>query len=104
MNPQDLEEAEQMIHSDSDTLAGEPVFKGSRIPVYGLIAMMDGGATHDELITGHPILDHRKLYLARLWAQAHPRQGRPKRLTDFGFTLKSTTRRSLPVDPLKVMK
>ena len=75
MNPQDLEEAEQMIHSDSDTLAGEPVFKGSRIPVYGLIAMMDGGATYDELITGHPILDHRKLYLARLWTQAHPRQG-----------------------------
>ena len=97
----DLDEAEQIIHIDRDTLAGEPVFKGTRIPIYGLVAMLEAGATPDELIAGHSKLDRRKLGLARLWAAAHPRRGRPKRLTDFGFTLKSTTRRSLPSDPLK---
>jgi uncharacterized protein (DUF433 family) len=97
----DLDEAEQIIHIDKETLAGEPVFKGTRIPIYGLVAMLEAGATPDELIAGHSKLDRRKLGLARLWAAAHPRRGRPKRLTDFGFTLKSTTRRSLPSDPLK---
>lgn|GEM_PF-742361 len=97
----DLDEAEQIIHIDKDTLAGEPVFKGTRIPIYGLAAMLEAGATPDELIAGHSKLDHRKLGLARLWAAAHPRRGRPKRLIDFGFTLKSTTRRRLPADPLK---
>ncbi|WP_426000137.1 DUF433 domain-containing protein [Caulobacter sp. DWR1-3-2b1] len=90
----DLEEAEQIIQIDKDTLAGEPVFKGTRIPIYGLVAMLEAGATPEELIAGHSKLDHRKLSLARLWAAAHPRRGRPKRLTDFGFMLKSTTRRS----------
>ena len=90
----DLEEAEQIIQIDKDTLAGEPVFKGTRIPIYGLVAMLEAGATPEELISGHSKLDHRKLSLARLWAAAHPRRGRPKRLTDFGFMLKSTTRRS----------
>jgi uncharacterized protein (DUF433 family) len=95
-----LAEAERLIHSDKDTLAGEPVFKGTRISVYGLVAMLDAGATVDELVAGSSKLDAHKVDLARLWVTAHPRRGRPKRLTDYGFTLKSTSRRSLPADPL----
>lgn len=95
-----LEEAERLIHSDKDTLAGEPVFRGTRISIYGLVAMLDAGATIKELAAGSPKLDAHKIDLARLWVAAHPRRGRPKRLTDYGFTLKSTSRRSLPADPL----
>jgi uncharacterized protein (DUF433 family) len=96
----DLEEAERLVHVDKETMGGEPVFKGTRIPVYGIAAMLDAGADVDEMLSGYPSLDRRRLDLARLWAAAHPRRGRPKRLSDFGFNLKSTTRRSLPRDPL----
>jgi len=96
----DLEEAERLIHADKETLGGEPVFIGTRIPAYAIAAMLDAGADMDEVLSGYPKLDRHKLELARLWATAHPRRGRPKRLSDFGFTLKSTSRRPLPADPL----
>jgi uncharacterized protein (DUF433 family) len=97
----DLEEAERLIQVDDETLGGEPVFKGTRIPVYLIAAMMHQGAETDEVLSGYESLDRRKLDLARLWAAAHPRRGRPKRLADFGFTLKSTRRRKLPRDPFE---
>ena len=96
----DLEDAERLIHVDKETLGGEPVFKGTRIPVYSIVAMLDAGADVAELLSGYPKLDLRKLELGRLWAAAHPRRGRPKRLSDFGFKLISTRRRPLPADPL----
>jgi len=97
---QDLEAAEAIITKDKATLGGEPVFKGTRIPVYSVVAMLDAGADVAELLSGYPKLDRRKLELGRLWAAAHPRRGRPKRLADFGFNLISTRRRALPDDPL----
>jgi hypothetical protein len=53
-----------------------------------------------EILSGYPALDQRKLELGRLWVAAHPRRGRPKRLSDFGFQLISTRRKPLPADPL----
>ena len=100
----DLEEAERLIHVDKETLGGEQVFKGTRTPVYAIAAMLDGGADIDEIRSCYKTLDRRKLDLACLWAAAHPRRGRPKRLADFGFTLKSTSRRNLPRDPLEQAK
>ena len=94
----DLDEAERVIRMDKETLGGEPVFKGTRIPVYAVVAMLDAGADAAELLSGYPKLDSRKLELGRLWAAAHPRRGRPKRLSDFGFKLISTHRRALPTD------
>lgn len=96
----DLEEAEGMVHIDNETMGGEPVFKGTRIPVRAVAAMIEAGVGEDELLEGYPKLDRRRLSLARLWATAHPRRGRPKQLSDFGFTLKSSTRRPLLADPL----
>jgi uncharacterized protein (DUF433 family) len=96
----DLDEAERLVMIDKETLGGEPVFKGTRIPVYSIVAMLDAGADVAELLSGYPKLDRRKLELGRLWAAAHPRRGRPKRLSDFGFKVISTHRRALPGDPL----
>ncbi len=96
----DLDEAERLIVIDKETLGGEAVFKGTRIPVYSVVAMLDAGADIAELLSGYPKLDRRKLELGRLWTAAHPRRGRPKRLSDLGFELISTHRRALPGDPL----
>ncbi len=96
----DLEAAEAIIAKDKGTLGGEPVFKGTRIPVYGIAAMLDAGATVEDLLSGYPKLTERMLNLARIWAAAHPRRGRPKSLSDLGLAMKSTRRVSRKGDPL----
>jgi uncharacterized protein (DUF433 family) len=96
----DLEAAEAVVAKDKATLGGEPVFKGTRIPVYGIAAMLDAGATAEELLSGYPKLNERLLDLARIWAAAHPRRGRPKSLSDLGLKVKSTRRVTRKNDPL----
>ena len=96
----DLEAAEAIVIKDKATLGGEPVFKGTRIPVYGIAAMLDAGATAEDLLSGYPALTERMLDLARIWAAAHPRRGRPKSLSDLGLTIKSTRRVARKGDPL----
>jgi len=96
----DLEAAEAVVAKDKATLGGEPVFKGTRIPVYGIAAMLDAGETAEELLSGYPKLTERLLELARIWAAAHPRRGRPKSLSDLGVTMKSTRRVTRKSDPL----
>ena len=96
----DLEAAEAIVHKDRATLGGEPVFKGTRIPVYGIAAMLEAGATDEDLLSGYPKLTGRLLELARIWALAHPRRGRPKSLQDLGLTMKSSRRLTRTGDPL----
>ena len=96
----DLEAAEAVVTKDKATLGGEPVFKGTRIPVYGVAAMMDAGASREELLSGYPKLIGRMFDLASIWVAAHPRRGRPKRLSDLGLTMKSTRRTLRKGDPL----
>jgi len=96
----DLEAAEAIVIKDRATLGGEPVFRGTRIPVYGIAAMLDAGATAEDLLAGYPKLTERMLDLARIWAAAHPRRGRPKSLSDLGLTMKSTRKVPRKSDPL----
>jgi len=88
----DLAAAEAIVVSDRGTLGGEPVFRRTRIPVYGMVAMLNAGATEAELLSGYPKLTNRMLELARIWSAAHPRRGRPKSLGDLGLKMKSTRR------------
>lgn len=96
----DLEAAEKAVVRDPKILGGEPVFKGTRVPVHAVAAMLAVGADEDELLAGYPALDRRKLELARLWAKAHPRRGRPKPLSAYGLSLKSSERVTAKADPL----
>jgi uncharacterized protein (DUF433 family) len=96
----DLEAAEAIVIKRKGTMGGEPVFKGARIPVYGIVAMLDAGASAEEILSGYPKLTERMLELARVWVFAHPRRGRPKSLKDLGLTVKSTRRSPLKGDPL----
>jgi len=96
----DLEAAEAIVAIDKGTLGGEPVFKGTRIPVRGIAAMLEAGASPEDLLAGYPKLSRRMLDLSRIWAAAHPRRGRPKTLSDLGLTVKSVKRAPLKPDPL----
>jgi uncharacterized protein (DUF433 family) len=96
----DLEASEAIVVKDKATLGGEPVFKGSRVPVYGIVAMLDAGASAQELLSGYPKLTDRMIELARVWVSAHPRRGRPKSLKDLGLTVKSAKQVPRKGDPL----
>jgi len=95
----DLEAAEAIVTRDKGIFGGEPMFKGTRIPVYGIAAMMAAGASDEDLLSGYPKLTGRMLGLAKIWAAAHPRRGRPKSLGDLGLKVKSSKRVSRKPDP-----
>lgn len=91
----DLDAAEAMVASSRDVMDGEPVFKGTRVPVRLIAAMLAEGSGESEILEGYPALEPRQLELSRIWTAAYPARGRPKSLKDRGFVLKSTKRVSL---------
>lgn len=60
------------IHSDPGIMGGEPVFRGTRLPVRSVAAMMDDGADVDEMLEGYPSLTHARIDLAVRWARENP--------------------------------
>jgi uncharacterized protein (DUF433 family) len=74
-----LGKAEHMIVSDPEIMGGAPVYRGTRIPVELVAAMLEQGATTDEIVDGYPALDREKIELAPLYVRAFPRRGRPAR-------------------------
>jgi uncharacterized protein (DUF433 family) len=95
----DLEAAEAMVRRAKAVMGGEPVFKGTRIPVRLIASMLAEGVDEAEVLEGYPKLDRRRLALSRIWTAAHPRRGRPRSLKDRGFKLKSSKRVPLKGDP-----
>jgi uncharacterized protein (DUF433 family) len=72
-----LRRAESTIVEDSETMRGTPVYSGTRIPVELIAAMLDQGASIEEILEGYPALDREKIELAPLYVRAFPRRGRP---------------------------
>ncbi|MFF0923866.1 DUF433 domain-containing protein [Rhizobium leguminosarum] len=91
-----LREADQIIHSVKGLVGGEPVFKGTRVPVRTIAAMKLQGAATDEIVEGYPALTARMVDLAEIWVAAHPARGRPRKLSEQGLKVKSINR--LPLD------
>lgn len=87
-----LREAEQMIQSVKGVMAGEPVFKKTRVPVRTIAAMKAQGTSTQEIVNGYPSLTARMVDLAKIWAAAHPARGRPRKLSELGLKVKSTKR------------
>jgi uncharacterized protein (DUF433 family) len=94
-----LEAAEAAVTRSSAVMGGEPVFKGTRIPVRLVASMLDRDASEAEILDGYPKLERRHLELARIWAAAHPRRGRPKTLAERGGKVRSQSRTPLKPDP-----
>ncbi|MCO5170382.1 MAG: DUF433 domain-containing protein [Planctomycetes bacterium] len=72
-----LERAHALVHSDPEVRGGEPVIRGTRVPVYLVAEMLDQGASAAELLDSYPSLTEEHLELARVYARATPRRGRP---------------------------
>jgi uncharacterized protein (DUF433 family) len=72
-----LEKARAAVVSSTGIKGGELVLKGTRIPVYLVAAMLEQGATVQEILESYPTLDAEKIELAQVYARANPKQGRP---------------------------
>jgi len=87
-----LREAERIIGSVKGVAGGEPVFKGTRVPVRTIAAMRTQGASTAEIVEGYPSLTERMVELAEIWAAAHPARGRPRKHSEQGLKVKSEKR------------
>jgi uncharacterized protein (DUF433 family) len=66
-----------MIASDSETMDGTPLYRGTRISVELIADMLSQGTSPEEILEGYAALDRERIELAPLYVHAIPRRGRP---------------------------
>lgn len=67
--------ARRHVSVRADVRAGEPVVRGTRVPVYVLADLTAQGASREELLEDYPAVAPDALEGALLYAQLHPRRG-----------------------------
>ncbi|NBA95976.1 DUF433 domain-containing protein [Pseudomonas sp. R5(2019)] len=76
---QQLSKAYETVVCDPDILGGEPVFKGSRLPIENILATVGEGVPLELIQEDYPFLTEEMIDLARLYRETHPRRGRPRK-------------------------
>lgn len=69
----------ERITSSPDVLGGEPVFRGTRVPLEHVAALFRKHVPDEEIAEDFPALDERDLAYARLAARLGQPPGRPKK-------------------------
>ncbi len=67
------------IAVNPEIMGGLPVIKGTRVPVYTVLSMVDGGDSVADICEDYPYLSKSAIEAAVIYARAHPKTGRPKR-------------------------
>lgn len=73
-----LSDANDMVMSNPAIRGGEPVIRGTRIPVHLIADLVEQGAGERELLEDYPSLTAKKVRAAIAYASTHPRRGRPR--------------------------
>jgi uncharacterized protein (DUF433 family) len=76
----DLRRARRMVVSDPEILGGDPVFRGTRVPVHMVAHLVAQGSTPGELIESYPRLTADMIRLAPIYANAYPLRGPRRKL------------------------
>lgn len=63
-----MEEPMDRIMIDPEVLAGKPVIKGTRIPVYLIIELLANGMTEKEILRQYPTLKKEDIKAALVYA------------------------------------
>ncbi len=74
-----LRHAKSLVVSDAEILGGEPVFRGTRVPVHVIAKLLEEGETERTVLAAYPRLTVEMIRLAPMYAQAYPLRGRPRR-------------------------
>jgi uncharacterized protein (DUF433 family) len=75
----ELRRARRLVVSDPEIMGGDPVFRGTRVPVHMIAELVAQGAAGAELLEGYPRLTAEMVRLAPIYAAAYPLRGRPRR-------------------------
>jgi len=71
--------AMRTIVEDPEIQGGAATFKGTRLLVHPIAALLEQGVPEAELREDYPNLTPAMIEAARIFAQAHPRRGRPRK-------------------------
>lgn len=74
-----VELRERFLEVNPDLQGGEPVIRGTRIPIRGLAKQIQAGETMEVLRQEYDYIDPEAFEFAVLWTSANPRRGRPVR-------------------------
>ena len=74
----ELRRARRLVVSDPDIMGGDPVFRGTRVPVHMIANLVAQGSTRAEMLESYPRLTPEMIRLAALYAAAYPLRGRPR--------------------------
>jgi uncharacterized protein (DUF433 family) len=75
----ELRRARRLVISDPEIMGGDPVFRGTRVPVHLIAELIGQGAAEADLLDGYPRLTPDMIRLAPLYAAAYPLRGRPRK-------------------------
>jgi uncharacterized protein (DUF433 family) len=78
MSIRDLRRARQISSVDPEVMGGAPVFRGTRVPVHMIAALLAQGSAEADLLEAYPRLTAEMLRLAPIYAAAYPPRGRPR--------------------------
>jgi uncharacterized protein (DUF433 family) len=84
-----------LVAKDPDIQGGDPVFKGTRVPVHLIANMLSEGASEAEIREAYPRLTSAMIRLAPLYATAYPLRGRPRKTVMLDIAPSRTIRRPL---------
>jgi len=74
-----VQRGEDLIERRSDVCSGEPVFKGTRVPVVHLVEQFRAGISRTEIAEDYPQLDEKVLHYAELCSRLGQAPGRPSK-------------------------
>jgi uncharacterized protein (DUF433 family) len=74
-----LRRARSLAVSDPEVMGGDPVFRGTRVPVHAIATLVDQGSTEAKILEAYPRLTPEMIHLAPVYAQAYPLRGRPRK-------------------------
>ena len=90
-----LRRARDLVVSDPDIMRGDPVFRGTRIPVHLIATLIGLGSTETDLLEAYPRLTAEMVQVAPIYAAAYPLRGRPRAQPWHGRPPVRSTRRKL---------
>jgi uncharacterized protein (DUF433 family) len=74
----ELRRARNLVVSDPEIMGGDPVFRGTRVPIRLITTLAGQGETEADLVKAYPRLTAEMIQLATLYAAAYPLRGRPR--------------------------